>query len=177
MNTLLALRSLLFLVLLPGTVVGYIPFRILRGSAKLVMPPLSVDAVLAGCVGLVGISVLLRCVWDFFTAGRGTLAPIDPPRHLVVRGLYRFTRNPMYNGVVVALLGEAWFFRSYAVLQYAILMFGIFHLMVVLYEEPALARRFGQGYCAYCKAVPRWGFAFRGFRRSTSEGGSDRADR
>ena len=72
MNALLALRSLLFLILLPGTVAGYIPFRILRGSGQLFMPPLSVSAVLAGGVGLAGVCVLLRCVWDFFAAGRGT---------------------------------------------------------------------------------------------------------
>ena len=166
MNALLALRSLLFLILLPGTVAGYIPFRILRGSGQLFMPPLSVSAVLAGGVGLAGVCVLLRCVWDFFAAGRGTLAPIDPPRHLVVRGLYQFTRNPMYNGVLAVLLGEAWFFRSTALFQYAVLMFVIFHLMVVVYEEPALESRFGESYRIYRKAVPRWGFTARAFAGS-----------
>ena len=159
----LGLRSLLFLILIPGTVAGYIPFRILRGSGQLFIPALSVSAVLAACLALIGLCVLLRCVWDFFSAGRGTLAPIDPPRHLVVRGLYRLTRNPMYNGVVALLLGEAWFFRSTLLLQYAILIFVVFHLMVVIYEEPALESRFGESYRAYRDAVPRWGFTVRAF--------------
>ena len=166
MRLFLGLRSLLFLILLPGTVAGYIPFRILRGSGQLFVPTLSFGAVLAGCVAFAGICVLLRCVWDFFAAGRGTLAPIDPPRQLVVRGLYRFTRNPMYNGVVAVLLGEAWFFRSGGLFQYAIMMFVVFHMMVVGYEEPALEARFGESYRAYRAAVPRWGVALRAFTRA-----------
>lgn len=69
----------------------------------------------------------------------------------------------MYNGVVAILLGEAGFFRSTALLQDAVLMFVIFHLMVIIYEEPALAARFGESYRAYRAAVPRWGFTVRGF--------------
>ncbi|HEX7183317.1 MAG TPA: isoprenylcysteine carboxylmethyltransferase family protein [Thermoanaerobaculia bacterium] len=158
MKTFLALRSLFFLVLIPGTVAGYIPLRILRSSERLFVPSLSAASVPAGCLILFGASVLLRCVWDFFSAGRGTLAPVDPPRLLVVRGLYRFTRNPMYNGVLAVLLGEAWLFRSTALLSYAALMFIIFHLVVVVYEEPSLESRFGESYQAYRRAVPRWGF-------------------
>jgi protein-S-isoprenylcysteine O-methyltransferase Ste14 len=161
MKIFLALRSLLFLVLIPGTVAGYIPLRILRASKQPFMPGLSAASLLAGCLILVGASVLLRCVWDFFSAGLGTLAPFDPPDLLVVRGLYRFTRNPMYNGVLTVLLGEAWLFRSTALLQYAVLMFILFHLVVVVYEEPALKSRFGESYRAYRHAVPRWGFTIR----------------
>ena len=166
MRLFLALRSLLFLVLIPGTVAGYVPWRILRGRQQLFMPDLSVASGLAAGLALLGICVLLVCVWDFFSAGRGTLAPIDPPRLLVVRGLYRWTRNPMYNGVIALLLGEAGFFRSSALLQYALLMFVIFHLVVVIYEEPALASRFGESYRAYRAAVPRWGFAVRPYAPS-----------
>lgn len=163
MNTLLIVRSLLFLILIPGTVAGYIPFRILRASRQLVMPSLSVPAVLASGLALLGTYVLFRCVWDFLSVGRGTLAPFDPPKHLVVRGLYRFTRNPMYNGVLALLLGEAWLFRSMALFQYAILVFIIFHLVVIIYEEPALESRFGECYRTYRVAVPRWGFTVRPF--------------
>jgi protein-S-isoprenylcysteine O-methyltransferase Ste14 len=144
MRTFLALRSLLFVFLIPGVVAGYIPLRILQASPRRIVPGLSVSSVLAGCLIGLGAVVLLRCVWDFFAAGRGTLAPIDPPRLLVVQGLYRFTRNPMYNGVLAVILGEAWLFHSTALLRYAALMFLIFHLTVVLYEEPALASRFGE---------------------------------
>jgi protein-S-isoprenylcysteine O-methyltransferase Ste14 len=164
MKGFLAIRSLLFLVLIPGTVAGYIPWRILRASRQLFVPTLSVGSVLAGGVSLLGLCVLLRCVWDFFAAGRGTLAPIDPPRLLVVRGLYRFTRNPMYNGVVALLLGEAWLFHSTALFQYALIVFVIFHLVVVIYEEPALESRFEESYRTYRGAVPRWGFTVRPLR-------------
>jgi protein-S-isoprenylcysteine O-methyltransferase Ste14 len=163
MKTFLALRSLLFLILIPGTVAGYIPLRILRASKQPFMPSLSATSLLAGCLALLGASVLLRCVWDFFSAGRGTLAPFDPPDLLVVRGLYRFTRNPMYNGVLAVLLGEAWLFQSTALLQYAALMFILFHLVVVVYEEPALKSRFGESYRAYRREVPRWGFTLHPF--------------
>lgn len=163
MKTFLALRALLFLFLIPGTVAGYIPFRILRATGETFIPSPSAGSLLAGCVILSGAGVLLRCVWDFFSAGRGTLAPFDPPKLLVARGLYRFTRNPMYNGVLAVLAGEAWLFRSTALLEYAALMFIIFHLAVVVYEEPALESQFGESYRAYRRAVPRWGFTVSPF--------------
>jgi protein-S-isoprenylcysteine O-methyltransferase Ste14 len=166
-KTFLALRSLLFLILIPGTVAVYVPLRILRAS-KPVMPSLSVSSLLAGCLTLLGACVLLRCVWDFLSAGRGTLAPFDPPELLVVRGLYRFTRNPMYNGVLAVLLSEAWLFRSTALLQYSVLTFLVFHLVVVIYEEPTLESRFGESYQAYRGAVPRWGFTVHPFTQENT---------
>lgn len=169
MKLFLGLRSLLFLILIPGTVAGYIPSRILRATKQPAVPPLSISSTLAAGLALLGICVLLICVWDFFKAGRGTLAPFDPPKHLVVRGLYRFTRNPMYNGVVALLLGEAWFFHSTTLLQYALVMFVIFHLVVVVYEEPALEAQFGETYRVYRTAVPRWGFTVRPFAGRRSE--------
>src|SRR4051812_28997094 len=169
MRSFLAARSLLFLVLIPGTVAGYIPWRFLHARDQLSMPDLSVSTALAAGLALLGICVLLRCVWDFLVAGRGTLAPFDPPKLLVVRGLYRFTRNPMYNGVVAVLLGEAWFFRSTALLQYAVLVLVIFHLMVVVYEEPVLEAQFGETYRAYRTAVPRWGFTLRALRANAGK--------
>jgi protein-S-isoprenylcysteine O-methyltransferase Ste14 len=164
MKILLAIRSALFLFLIPGTVTGYIPLQILRDTRQSAVPDWSATTLPAACLFMAGVAVLLRCVWDFFSAGRGTLAPFDPPRFLVVRGLYRFTRNPMYNGVLAALAGEAWLFRSVALLEYAALMFILFHLVVVVYEEPALGSQFGASYRAYRRAVPRWGFTVRAFR-------------
>ena len=164
-RTFLAARSLLFLVLIPGTVAGLIPWRIVRTS-----PPQSVElstrSILAGGLMLFGLAVLLRCVWDFFAAGRGTLAPFDPPRRLVVRGLYRFTRNPMYNGVLALLFGQAWLFQSGALLQYALVVLLMFHVMVVVFEERVLAAQFGATYDEYRRAVPRWGFNVRPFEDS-----------
>ena len=161
MRLLLGLRALLFLVLLPGTVTGYVPYRMLKNRNLLRFPEVSLTTVAAGVLLLAGATVLLLCVWDFFAAGKGTLAPVDPPRQLVVRGLYRITRNPMYNGVLAILLAEAWLFRSVALLEYAGAVLVAFHLFVVLYEEPALASRFGETYAAYRKHVPRWGFTLR----------------
>ena len=134
----LALRALFFVLLLPGTVAGYIPFGILQSGNLLRVPSLGPASVCAAVFAITGALVLLRCVWDFFAAGKGTLAPIDPPRLLVVRGLYRFTRNPMYNGVLALILGEAWLFRSIGLAEYALLALVLFHLFVVPYEEPAL---------------------------------------
>jgi protein-S-isoprenylcysteine O-methyltransferase Ste14 len=111
MRLLLALRALFFVLLLPGTVAVYIPFSILRAGNLLHVPDLELASVCAAVFAITGALILLRCVWDFFAAGKGTLAPIDPPRFLVVRALYRFTRNPMYNGVIALILGEAWLFK------------------------------------------------------------------
>jgi protein-S-isoprenylcysteine O-methyltransferase Ste14 len=170
MRSLLAVKSVVFVLLLPGTVAGYVPYRILRSANRLHAPRLTVSSVCASLMLALGLGVLLRCVWDFAAAGRGTLAPVDPPQHLVVRGLYRFTRNPMYNGVLASLLAEAWLFHSAALLQYSFFVLAGFHLVVVLYEERALAGRFGAAYAAYRSAVPRWGFTFRGYREPESTG-------
>jgi protein-S-isoprenylcysteine O-methyltransferase Ste14 len=164
MRRLLALRALLFVLLIPGTVAGYVPFRIIGASHRFGAIGFGVSSIAASLLTLAGITVLAKCVWDFFAAGRGTLAPIDPPRYLVVQGLYRITRNPMYNGVMAILLGQAWLFDSIALLQYAVLVFVVFHLFVMYYEEPALESRFGESYRAYRKAVPRWGLTLRPFR-------------
>ena len=167
MRLLLALRALFFVLLLPGTVAGYIPFSILRAGNLLRVPDLGLASVCAAVFAITGALVLLRCVWDFFATGRGTLAPVDPPRHLVVCGLYRYTRNPMYNGVLALILGEAWLFGSESLLKYALLVLVLFHLFVVLYEEPALTSQFGESYRAYRRAVPRWGFTTRPFQEGT----------
>ena len=167
MRLLLALRALFFVLLLPGTVAGYIPFSILRAANRLRVPDLGLASVGAALLATIGALVLLRCVWDFFATGKGTLAPIDPPRFLVVRGLYRFTRNPMYNGVIALILGEAWLFRSVSLVTYALVVLVFFHLFVVLYEEPILESQFAEAYRVYRRAVPRWGFTTRPFQEST----------
>jgi len=167
MQLLLALRALFFVLLLPGTVAGYVPFSILRAANRLHVPNFGFATVCAAVLAITGALVLLQCVWDFFATGKGTLAPIDPPRFLVVRGPYRFTRNPMYNGVIALVLGEAWLFRSVSLVQYAVLVLILFHLFVLLYEEPALESQFGEAYRVYRRAVPRWGFTTRPFQEST----------
>jgi len=105
---------------------------------------------------LIGAAIYFWCAWDFTFAGRGTPAPIDPPKELVVRGLYRYVRNPMYVGILSILLGEALLFASGRLLEYTAVVFTFFFLFVVLYEEPMLRQKFGESYRQYCKNVSRW---------------------
>ena len=163
----LAARAAFFVLLLPGTVAGYVPLLILRAANRLHIPALSISSMAASGLAVVGAAVLLRCVWDFFATGRGTLAPVDPPRHLVVCGLYRYTRNPMYNGVLTLLLGEAWFFGCTSLITYAVWVLVGFHLFVILYEEPTLTAQFNGSYQAYRRSVPRWGFTIHPYRGET----------
>ena len=157
----LLLRALAFVVLLPGTIAVYVPWRVLSSANGLRVPAHSVAASSSAFLVIAGAAVLLRCVWDFFATGQGTLAPVDPPKRLVITGLYRVTRNPMYNGVAAMLIGEAWLFRSVAIAEYAVVVFVGFNLFVILYEERTLSARFGDEYRAYRSAVPRWGFTIR----------------
>jgi protein-S-isoprenylcysteine O-methyltransferase Ste14 len=152
----LLLRSLFFTILLPGTVTVLIPGRIVSREGLLPLRVVSPWQYLALVPVAVGTAILARCIWEFASRGRGTLAPIDPPRRLVVTGLYRYVRNPMYVGVLTVLLGEAALFRSVDLLEYAAVFFVIVNLFVLLYEEPALRRRFGESYEHYRRAVRRW---------------------
>jgi protein-S-isoprenylcysteine O-methyltransferase Ste14 len=104
----------------------------------------------------IGVALVLWCVRDFYVAGRGTLAPWAPPEHLVVIGLYRWSRNPMYIGVSVVLWGWALGFRSGALAVYALFVMLAFQLRVVFAEEPWLARRHGGQWERYKCMVPRW---------------------
>jgi protein-S-isoprenylcysteine O-methyltransferase Ste14 len=152
----LALRSLFFAIVVPGSVAVLIPYLIVsRGDADLIgrwtlLHFMSLVPI------VVGAAILIRCIWDFGAKGRGTLAPMDPPKRLVVQGLYRYVRNPMYLGVLLLLLGQAAFFKSIALLQYTVVWFIIVNLFVVLYEEPSLRRRFGDSYEQYLGSVHRW---------------------
>ena len=152
---LLFLKNLLFTVLVPGAVAVFIPYRIVaRGSQGPVfeIPQL----VWSTPFFLLGAGVYFWCLWDFAVTGRGTPAPIDPPKQLIVRGLYRRARNPIYIGVLLVVAAWALLFRSVAVLEYGIALALAFHLFVLLVEEPQLRRRFGASYETYCRKVPRW---------------------
>lgn len=103
-----------------------------------------------------GAFVLLWCVRDFYVSGKGTLAPWDPPKQLVVVGLYRWVRNPMYLGVLLLVLGWALTLVSPFLAGYAVLLAVGFHARVVMHEEPWLDTQFGQQWRIYKAAVPRW---------------------
>jgi protein-S-isoprenylcysteine O-methyltransferase Ste14 len=103
-----------------------------------------------------GAAIYLRCVWEFATRGRGIPAPLDHPKQLVVTGLYRYVRNPMYLGVLLFLLGESLFFQYRDFLLYTLGWLVFVHLNVLFYEEPNLRRKFGSSYEHYTRAVGRW---------------------
>lgn len=159
----LPLRALAALLVLPGVVAGLIPACIAaRSQIHRSLWPSG-----AGLL-LVGAALLLWCVRDFCVSGRGTLAPWDPPRRLVVVGLYRWVRNPMYLAVLVVVAGWAALFGSVALLLYLLVLCAGFHLRVVFYEEPWLRRQFGADWDAYAAGVPRW--LPRGRRRDIAGG-------
>jgi protein-S-isoprenylcysteine O-methyltransferase Ste14 len=153
-SAVLLLKSLLFAILLPGTVTLFVPYLMLSRSHT--SPRWASLSVLAFIPLTAGATILLRCIWDFAVSGRGTLAPIDPPKELVVHGLYRYVRNPMYVGVLLVLLGEAWLFDSRALLVYAGGFWVVASAFVFFYEEPTLRRKFGGSYARYYRSVNRW---------------------
>jgi protein-S-isoprenylcysteine O-methyltransferase Ste14 len=152
----LLLRSVFFTFLLPGTVTVLIPLWLTSSRGAGTFSNHQVLRYFGFPLIAIGSSGLLWCIWDFFSAGQGTLAPVDPPKHLVVRGLYRYVRNPMYVSVVTILLGEAIFFMSLPVLIEAVVFIVLAYLFVVRYEEPVLRRQFGKSYERYTKTVRRW---------------------
>jgi len=152
-------RHLLSIALLPFTVAVLIPLSLARSND--ISPALGatvpqilgqVIGVLLLVVGLVLFSASLR---KFATDGEGTLAPWDPPRRLVVRGPYRYVRNPMISGVVSALLGEALLLLSRPHFMWALIFLGVNFIYIPLLEEPGLRLRFGDSYMEYCRHVPR----------------------
>lgn len=152
-------RHLLSTLLLPGTVVILIPIWISGRWGVPVTPPHSwmgwaatTAGVLSGILGLLLFAASLR---RFAVEGRGTLAPWDPPRRLVVRGPYRYVRNPMISGVLFMLAGIALVVRSWPHAAWAAIFAGLNLVFIVLIEEPMLEVRFGEEYRAYARAVPR----------------------
>jgi len=148
-----AFKSILFLTAAPGVVAGYIPLILLRQGSRI--EP-GAFAYIAFPFWLTGTAILLRSFWNFLVEGRGTPAPIDPPKELVASGFYRYMRNPMYAGILLALIGHFFFFGFWLLLVYAALVFSAAHLFVIGYEEPTLREKFGASYAEYFKKVPRW---------------------
>jgi protein-S-isoprenylcysteine O-methyltransferase Ste14 len=104
----------------------------------------------------IGVALLVTCIWEFAHSGRGTLSPADPPRELVVRGLYRLVRNPMYLSVTMILLGEVVLTRSRGLFLYWLVWFVVVNLFVIGHEEPYLRNRFGDSYDQYRRRTGRW---------------------
>ena len=152
------LKSLLFLFVAPGMVAGFVPLAFLRSGPRI---QTGLFSWLAFPLWVVGIATLLWCFWDFVQKGKGTPVPLDPPKELVVSGLYRYVRNPMYVGVFIVLIGHFLWFGYWSLLAYAGLFLIPVHLFVTLYEEPGLKKRFGAAYEKYLAEVPRWFPRFR----------------
>lgn len=151
-----ALKTLAFAAVVPGTVTIAAPFLLLSSrpeAGHFSSLPLQIVGAFAICLGALAGG---WCFWLFVFEGKGTPAPIDPPKMLVVSGPYRFVRNPMYLAVTTILLGESAFFGSGALLLYAGLCLIGFNLFVRFYEEPALRRKFGPAYDEHCRTVSRW---------------------
>ena len=145
------LRALFAFLALPGIVAFAIPiYWLLSTSRTGLVQPLGLLPLVIGCAGL------LWCVRDFYVAGKGTLAPWSPPKHLVVSGPFRWSRNPIYVAMLVVLIGWAVTYWSRALAVYTVVMFVAFHIRTILGEEPRLAREFGDEWRRYARRVPRW---------------------
>jgi protein-S-isoprenylcysteine O-methyltransferase Ste14 len=149
-------RAVTYATLFIGLVLIYLPARVLSWSGIVRPATIEVQQVAGMITGAVGAAVALWCIFTFASIGRGTPAPFDPPRRLVIQGPYRFVRNPMYIGAGLALASAALFYESLPLLGYTALFFLATHLFVVWYEEPTLRRTFGQEYERYCSQVRRW---------------------
>ncbi|HEX9077528.1 MAG TPA: isoprenylcysteine carboxylmethyltransferase family protein [Anaerolineae bacterium] len=148
----LLIRNLAFTIVVPGSGAVWVPWWVLtRGGAT--PNPVAWPAV--GIIAI-GAALYLSCLWIFASVGQGTPGPWDAPRRFVAVGPYRWVRNPIYIGALLAVVGEAWLFLSLPLLVYAVGMAICFHLFVMGYEEPTLRRRFGETYVEYLRTVSRW---------------------
>ena len=150
------LGSFAFFWLAPATVAGFLPWFFTGWRRGPALFDGDFSRWLGATLALVGVIVVIECFARFAMRGLGTPAPVAPTRHLVVSGFYRHVRNPMYFGVVMAILGQALWFGSTALLIYGGVVWAFFFVFILLYEEPTLARQFGSEYLAYRKHVPRW---------------------
>jgi protein-S-isoprenylcysteine O-methyltransferase Ste14 len=150
------LGSIVFFVVAPGVVAGIVPWWLTGWRAApatwWLLPVRAAGLVLISA----GVGVLVHSFVRFVAEGAGTPAPIAPPSQLVVGGLYRYVRNPMYLSVLAIIVGQALWLVRPPLLLYAVVVLVAFTVFVRWYEEPALSRRFGVEYEAYQRAVPRW---------------------
>ena len=149
-------KLILFTLLVPGGVTIWLPLFVLFPQIRL--RPVAWNLPTFGAIALIAIGAAgyLWCALDFAFFGKGTPAPIDMPKYLVMRGPYKYTRNPMYISVCTLLLGESGLFRSTTLVGYAAVVAICFHLFVLLEEEPTLRRKMGAAYETYSSEVPRW---------------------
>jgi len=148
-------RAITYATLFIGLLLVYVP-GLLLGSAPVRPATIGAHQIAGMIITLMGAVIALWCAFTFVFIGKGTPAPFDPPRKLVIRGPYRFVRNPMYIDAGMTLAGAALYYESLSIFFYACLFFLVTHLFVVLYEELTLRRTFGDEYDAYFRRVRRW---------------------
>jgi protein-S-isoprenylcysteine O-methyltransferase Ste14 len=150
------IRATVYATLFIGVVLVYLPARTLSWTGVSRPERFGIAQVVGLVVTAIGATIAVWCILHFAIVGRGTPAPFDPPRRLVVRGPYRYVRNPMYLGAGLAVAGAALYYQTAALLAYAGAFLLLMHVFVVSYEEPTLRRTFGEDYQAYCLRVRRW---------------------
>jgi protein-S-isoprenylcysteine O-methyltransferase Ste14 len=152
----MAIKTLLWSFFVPGTITVLVPYLLLSSQFDFFRINISSIRFFGLIPILFGVLIYIWCAWDFTFIGKGTPAPFDPPKELVIKGPYQYVRNPMYVFVVLVLIGEAIFFETTILVLFAVVAMIFFHLWVVLYEEPTLKRKFGWAYERYCENVKRW---------------------
>jgi len=145
-----------FLVIAPGFVAGWVPWRISHWRVGAPFFGLQLFRYVGGALLTLGVIGLLDSFVRFALQGIGTPAPVFPTRHLVITGLYRYVRNPMYVAVLLTILGQSLILGNRALLGYGGVVFVLFYGFVLAYEEPTMRASFGSEYQSYCAEVPRW---------------------
>ncbi|KAA3605420.1 MAG: isoprenylcysteine carboxylmethyltransferase family protein [Planctomycetota bacterium] len=148
----LLLKNLLFTILVPGSVAGWVPWVLSGGG----IPEAPWRLAFGGLLFLFGGSIYFWCLLDFIRQGRATPFPLDAPKSLVIRGLYQYSRNPMYVGVLGVICGWVIWTGNLNLIFYAAAVFLMFQAFIFFYEEPHLRKEFGNDYLDYCRRVPRW---------------------
>jgi protein-S-isoprenylcysteine O-methyltransferase Ste14 len=150
------LGSALFFVIAPLALAGFVPWSVTRWEFRPALFDVDLTRILGGILIIAGVPGLVDSFARFALEGLGTPAPIAPTQRLVVTGLYRYVRNPIYIAVVAVIFGQALLFGDWRLLWYGALLWLAFHLFVVMYEEPTLKESFGAEYEAFRINVPRW---------------------
>jgi protein-S-isoprenylcysteine O-methyltransferase Ste14 len=151
-----AVPTTLATLLVPGVACFVVPYYILRATHQPVLRAMGVAQIAAMPLAAVGLAMVVWVSFSFVRHGRGTPVPIDPPKHFVSHGLYRWVRNPMYVGALLVLLAVVIFYGSLWILIYTAGLWAALHTFTVLLEEPQLKQRFGEPYEEYQNRVPRW---------------------
>ena len=155
--TSLFLRNLFFTILQPGLVAGLFPYLLASDKIRWRFDSTFGMAQYAGMILFVfGWMLILYCIYRFAVEGHGTLSPADPTKNLVMKGIYQYSRNPMYIGVMGALIGASLFGSSITLIIYSGVIFLMFNVFILLVEEPRLKKDFGEPYLIYCRKVRRW---------------------